>query len=127
MPRYDGQKLTTDGDHFGLIGKTADEPFRSPLADQGQPEHDRATSQRGGTEYLAHARGLAGTHVLRGDRRAGECHSNGRQEDRLHHRSEEHTSELQSLMRMSYAVFCLKNKTHMPLSSPSSSLPIAEA
>src|SRR3546814_9145157 len=27
-----------------------------------------------------------------------------------HHRSEEHTSELQSLMRISYAVFCLKKK-----------------
>src|SRR3546814_6919134 len=32
------------------------------------------------------------------------------------HRSEEHTSELQSLMRISYAVFCLKkkkNKVHI--------------
>src|SRR3546814_5528568 len=28
-------------------------------------------------------------------------------------RSEQHTSELQSLMRISYAVFCLKNKTIM--------------
>src|SRR3546814_7867254 len=28
-----------------------------------------------------------------------------------HTRSEEHTSELQSLMRISYAVFCLKKKT----------------
>src|SRR3546814_9982689 len=28
----------------------------------------------------------------------------------LGRRSEEHTSELQSLMRISYAVFCLKNK-----------------
>src|SRR3546814_6909669 len=28
------------------------------------------------------------------------------------HRSEEHTSELQSLMRISYAVFCLKKKKH---------------
>src|SRR3546814_2700799 len=28
------------------------------------------------------------------------------------HRSEEHTSELQSLMRISYAVFCLKKKNH---------------
>src|SRR3546814_5663789 len=28
-------------------------------------------------------------------------------------RSEEHTSELQSLMRISYAVFCLKNKKHL--------------
>src|SRR3546814_5960532 len=27
-------------------------------------------------------------------------------------RSEEHTSELQSLMRISYAVFCLKKKIH---------------
>src|SRR3546814_2922109 len=30
---------------------------------------------------------------------------------RLQGRSEEHTSELQSLMRISYAVFCLKKKT----------------
>src|SRR3546814_9749472 len=29
---------------------------------------------------------------------------------RPHRRSEEHTSELQSLMRISYAVFCLKKK-----------------
>src|SRR3546814_2986823 len=31
-------------------------------------------------------------------------------------RSEEHTSELQSLMRISYAVFCLKNK-NQPLTA----------
>src|SRR3546814_8657311 len=30
-------------------------------------------------------------------------------------RSEEHTSELQSLMRISYAVFCLKTKKHRKL------------
>src|SRR3546814_1376137 len=44
-------------------------------------------------------------------------------------RSEEHTSELQSLMRISYAVFCLKKKTmivlhiifyNISLSNPSS-------
>src|SRR3546814_9784426 len=29
-------------------------------------------------------------------------------------RSEEHTSELQSLMRISYAVFCLQKKKHQP-------------
>src|SRR3546814_2376843 len=34
-------------------------------------------------------------------------------------RSEEHTSELQSLMRISYAVFCLKKKTtHTPIRPP---------
>src|SRR3546814_9185437 len=31
---------------------------------------------------------------------------------RCQHRSEEHTSELQSLMRISYAVFCLKKKNN---------------
>src|SRR3546814_7626267 len=31
---------------------------------------------------------------------------------RNYQRSEEHTSELQSLMRISYAVFCLKTKKH---------------
>src|SRR3546814_3384454 len=44
-------------------------------------------------------------------------------------RSEEHTSELQSLMRISYAVFCLKKKkttthnphiTHITTTSPNS-------
>src|SRR3546814_9577762 len=30
-------------------------------------------------------------------------------------RSEEHTSELQSLMRISYAVFCLKKKKHQKI------------
>src|SRR3546814_3743560 len=33
---------------------------------------------------------------------------------RSHGRSEEHTSELQSLMRISYAVFCLTKKTNTP-------------
>src|SRR3546814_6041258 len=32
-------------------------------------------------------------------------------------RSEEHTSELQSLMRISYAVFCLKKKKKQPLTT----------
>src|SRR3546814_6862928 len=33
-------------------------------------------------------------------------------------RSEEHTSELQSLMRISYAVFCLKKKKHINTHHP---------
>src|SRR3546814_1263252 len=56
---------------------------------------DRRAAQRGtgkgGRVPAVHARG----HRHRGDG----------------HRSEEHTSELQSLMRISYAVFCLKKKT----------------
>src|SRR3546814_2200167 len=38
-----------------------------------------------------------------------------------HCRSEEHTSELQSLMRISYAVFCLKKKNN-PSLTPSPSI-----
>src|SRR3546814_2984561 len=34
---------------------------------------------------------------------------------RVQHRSEEHTSELQSLMRISYAVLCLKKKKYRTL------------
>src|SRR3546814_1772106 len=34
----------------------------------------------------------------------------------IHHRSEEHTSELQSLMRISYAVYCLKKKRQVTVS-----------
>src|SRR3546814_9415828 len=37
-------------------------------------------------------------------------------------RSEEHTSELQSLMRISYAVFCLKKKKKKPNNNTSTEL-----
>src|SRR3546814_1865220 len=43
--------------------------------------------------------GVEVLHAELGERRQQACH-----------RSEEHTSELQSLMRISYAVFCLKKK-----------------
>src|SRR3546814_10020384 len=44
--------------------------------------------------------------------RLGERQAHGRRHRRR--RSEEHTSELQSLMRISYAVFCLKKKKKPP-------------
>src|SRR3546814_5021954 len=63
--------------------------------------------QHGG-EHHQRMRGTAVAHF--GNQRVG----NGfrRNTDLLgqHLRSEEHTSELQSLMRISYAVFCLKKK-----------------
>src|SRR3546814_5145113 len=40
----------------------------------------------------------------------GSCHRGNTKGTRPFVRSEEHTSELQSLMRISYAVFCLKKK-----------------
>src|SRR3546814_10609648 len=51
---------------------------------------------------------------IRAARAGGSDHvvpsTSSRSAPRLAHRSEEHTSELQSLMRISYAVFCLKKK-----------------
>src|SRR3546814_2778079 len=46
----------------------------------------------------------------RGDRHAGLVPASNSPRAGALERSEEHTSELQSLMRISYAVFCLKKK-----------------
>src|SRR3546814_3546266 len=74
--------------------------FRSPRG----PVHRRGPGVAGGPAF-AHPRAL---HLVRvqgaGRRNAGRAFHLGQT------RSEEHTSELQSLMRISYAVFCLKKK-----------------
>src|SRR3546814_13487853 len=75
------------------------------------------------TLFRSRSRGLRGRQatdqrpLVRGRRlrnRAGRCaRAVASAADRHSHagwRSEEHTSELQSLMRISYAVFCLKKK-----------------
>src|SRR3546814_6457239 len=49
------------------------------------------------------------SNAVPGQRRRGRLEHGG-ESGPLPHRSEEHTSELQSLMRISYAVFCLKKK-----------------
>src|SRR3546814_5328211 len=87
--------------------------FRSSLAlDAHGDAHAAADAQR--NETLA---GVAPLHLVEQRRQ----HPRARRADRVADgdgpaidvddvRSEEHTSELQSLMRISYAVFCLKNK-----------------
>src|SRR3546814_10252227 len=70
----------------------------------GQPQREDLAGQAGGDDAAAHRQHVR-VVVL-----AAEA---GRVEvvaERSSHRSEEHTSELQSLMRISYAVFCLKKK-----------------
>src|SRR3546814_1873140 len=70
--------------------------FRSP------PRAHRRSVPRCRAQGSRHRRGcVCCTSIGRSARRAG--------------RSEEHTSELQSLMRISYAVFCLKKKTKQKL------------
>src|SRR3546814_4444315 len=64
----------------------------------------------GGSIHVPVSAGTAPRLWLRRDRR-------DRLGRRRRGRSEEHTSELQSLMRISYAVFCLKKKKHTMKSS----------
>src|SRR3546814_3197189 len=52
-----------------------------------------------------HGRAHKGNEALSNQKRSNACRQSAQD------RSEEHTSELQSLMRISYAVFCLKKKT----------------
>src|SRR3546814_7858461 len=60
-------------------------------------------------------RRLADPRARTGIRRARRGRNRTRSRHDLGHgRSEEHTSELQSLMRISYAVFCLKKKKNTP-------------
>src|SRR3546814_1485378 len=80
---------------------------RLALLDLDQPEVDGRADAR--------TRQFAGDD-LREQLQAGQLAGRGGQGGRLapgdgSARSEEHTSELQSLMRISYAVFCLKKKT----------------
>src|SRR3546814_2171264 len=82
---------------------------------QARGDQPRATGQdRRGDRLQVRARQLPprdwGGSVLSRDVPDGPVERGGRRV-RVHHgRSEEHTSELQSLMRISYAVLCLKNK-----------------
>src|SRR3546814_7332646 len=79
--------------------------FRSP---QLGPGRERVRGQAGGRGPVLRGGEDAG-RVLGGVQRgaAGSLRPHPWQA-----RSEEHTSELQSLMRISYAVFCLKKKKH---------------
>src|SRR3546814_3818957 len=96
-------------------------------------EHRRAIGAgAGGKEHIAKLRtGRIGDDALDVPlcRRDGRRKKAGRGADEHHdalrdvrcfeHRSEEHTSELQSLMRISYAVFCLKKKNQKKYITPS--------
>src|SRR3546814_2141575 len=87
--------------------------FRSPRRRRGKV-HRLLRSDRIREERQVQQRAGIVDDVVRLDRRHAarqavlrDLHA---QTDRRLARSEEHTSELQSLMRISYAVFCLKKK-----------------
>src|SRR3546814_1616375 len=68
----------------------------------GRDGGDHRAALCAGADLRPYRRQVHGRRAVGGDR--------GRQSYRAGGRSEEHTSELQSLMRISYAVFCLKKK-----------------
>src|SRR3546814_3203388 len=73
--------------------------FRSPVVEAFAEQAARADGNLGLGDVISRAKRIAlGIEE-------------GRHPALLIVRSEEHTSELQSLMRISYAVFCLKKKT----------------
>src|SRR3546814_4627015 len=99
---------------FPLLISTGDHPPRSSA-----PCRARFPRDRRNLHDLAPDRELRELH--RGDRRfSGGCSlvratrlsGAAMSEKPDYKRSEEHTSELQSLMRISYAVFCLKKKNN---------------
>src|SRR3546814_6585656 len=80
----------------------------------------RRKAKRGRPDVIDHPQRRAEAGARRQHRRsrrvAGPRREEGRGRAQSHDRaaldrSEEHTSEIQSLMRISYAVFCLKKKT----------------
>src|SRR3546814_1316410 len=84
----------------------------SPLADQaGYLEIDQTTLRHARYPNIFGLGDSASTPNAKTAAAARQCPDVRHQRrDRPVVRSEEHTSELQSLMRISYAVFCLKKK-----------------
>src|SRR3546814_5955149 len=83
---------------------------------QGRRRRDRAVARL--SQHAPQARRRRGGEQRRGAFRAARRHPDDQRRlaaapltPTAAIRSEEHTSELQSLMRISYAVFCLKKKT----------------
>src|SRR3546814_4866311 len=77
-----------------------------PGADGDDAERIGAGNRLGGAVRQRHA----GERAETADRDSAWPRLSGGGDGGLVERSEEHTSELQSLMRISYAVFCLKKK-----------------
>src|SRR3546814_3955576 len=82
--------------------------IRQPVRSERPQPNGRASGGSSRTDHKGRTGRRAGCLDGRG---SGCAEGRNRWFRRLPARSEEHTSELQSLMRNSYAVFCLKKKT----------------
>src|SRR3546814_3281078 len=89
-------------------------PKRGKETDELRHHDERAGRGLCQSEAVQHFSGLEppeGAHGFLRDIGKHRISAAERHHRHLAERSEEHTSELQSLMRISYAVFCLKKKT----------------
>src|SRR3546814_8153700 len=85
---------------------TGDTPSSEAPSRAGRLRFRKSNNAMSSPSVLGHE--VGGGDLARSELALGDRHGQGaRWSD---HRSEEHTSELQSLMRISYAVFCLKKK-----------------
>src|SRR3546814_3151265 len=78
--------------------------FRSEQSPHNEQQSDRTIARKENPAKQSNVKNRVGESIQSDMRGAERCFAPAGQ------RSEEHTSELQSLMRISYAVFCLKKK-----------------
>src|SRR3546814_7083734 len=108
-----------DSAHMGDVHKTAPPPYEIKFPERVEPvwtsivvdeSHRFLSGIRGAHAKTQIAEGLCRLNV---DEEGLKVALSGTpiKGNPINFRSEEHTSELQSLMRISYAVFCLKKKT----------------
>src|SRR3546814_9047839 len=103
---------SSDGCSSDLAGDRAGAAVGRPDAGglKGARETSHAKAQRGHFSFpFVLSLSKHRSSLFNAERKNGPSTSSGRT-DECPLRSEEHTSELQSLMRNSYAVFCLKKK-----------------
>src|SRR3546814_5363361 len=80
------------------------------VAGPGSPRHSSAPTASAGSRVAIDITPSRDSHEVRHCENARHARSGLPRWPSETSRSEEHTSELQSLMRISYAVFCLKKK-----------------
>src|SRR3546814_4025461 len=107
--RQRGDRFSVGGDPRGWISRSAGRRTdgRASQTRQGQEDREPASGFADSLDPRSVAAVPSGLAICTLACAARDASSAGAREAR----SEEHTSELQSLMRISYAVFCLKKKT----------------
>src|SRR3546814_9106825 len=93
-----------------LVARTISAEAIEPSGAVGRPAGERGAEPVGGARVTHQPRFIDSDRIM--EARACRQHRQRAigERCRIGRRSEEHTSELQSLMRNSYAVFCLKKK-----------------